>query len=65
MGNFAELKINKKKYKLPVIKGTEGETAIDVTSLRGDSGAITLDVGFKNTVKLLDFRSSSIEIWRR
>ena len=49
MAEFAELKLDGKTYKLPVITGSENEKAIDVSSLRTESGAITLDVGFKNT----------------
>ena len=49
MTDFAELKLDGKIYKLPVITGSENEKAIDVSSLRSASGAITLDVGFKNT----------------
>ena len=49
MTEFAELKLDGKIYKLPVITGSENEKAIDVSSLRSESGAITLDVGFKNT----------------
>ncbi len=49
MSNFAELKINGKTYQLPIIEGSEGEVAIDISQLRAQSGVITLDVGFKNT----------------
>lgn len=49
MSKFAELKINGKTYQLPIIEGTEGEVAIDISKLRAESGIITLDVGFKNT----------------
>ncbi|HYJ32596.1 MAG TPA: citrate synthase [Candidatus Binatia bacterium] len=34
---------------LPVITGTEGETAIDIEELRAATGLITLDPGFANT----------------
>jgi len=46
---FAELKIENNIYKLPVIAGTEGEKAIDITDLRSETGYITLDPGFGNT----------------
>jgi citrate synthase len=36
-------------YELPVIVGSEGERAIDITKLRADTGFITLDPGFANT----------------
>jgi len=34
---------------LPVTVGSEGEHAIDVTKLRGETGYITLDPGYRNT----------------
>ena len=49
MPEYAELNLNGKKYKLPVVVGTEGEKAIDITKLRQDTGFITLDVGYGNT----------------
>src|SRR4051812_14631250 len=38
-----------KEATLPVIVGTENEHAIDIRSLRNDSGYITLDTGYMNT----------------
>ncbi len=38
-----------KEVSLPVIVGTEDEHAVDIKSLRADSGYITLDSGFMNT----------------
>jgi citrate synthase len=49
MSDFAELTIGDKRYQLPIVVGTEDEKAIDITKLRGESGYITLDSGFKNT----------------
>ncbi|MFI5140098.1 MAG: citrate synthase [Sphingobacteriales bacterium] len=49
MSDTAQLKIGDKTYDLPVIEGTEGEKAIDVTKLRDLTGYVTLDVGYKNT----------------
>ena len=37
------------KYKFPLVEGTENEGAIDIKSLRAQTGLITLDPGFKNT----------------
>lgn len=45
----AKLVLNDRTYELPVMVGSEGETAIDVARLRGESMAITLDPGFANT----------------
>jgi len=38
-----------KEYQLPLIEGTEGEKAIDISKLRQETGLITLDSGFANT----------------
>jgi citrate synthase len=35
--------------RLPIIVGTEGEQAIDISSLRSQTGTITLDPGYGNT----------------
>jgi len=40
---------NNKSIELPVVKGTENEKAIDITSLRKETGYITLDPGYGNT----------------
>ncbi len=34
---------------LPIVAGSENERAIDITSLRKDTGYITLDPGYGNT----------------
>ncbi|MFC1799065.1 citrate synthase [Thermodesulfobacteriota bacterium] len=49
MTEIAKLLIGGKTIELPVIEGTEGEKAIDITSLRRETGYITLDPGFANT----------------
>ena len=49
MDEFATLIINGKEYKLPVVTGSEGEKAVDITQLRGETGFITLDSGYMNT----------------
>ncbi len=45
----AKLELDGKTYELPIIEGTEGERAIDISRLRPDSGYITLDEGYGNT----------------
>ncbi|HOG07386.1 MAG: citrate synthase [Syntrophales bacterium] len=45
----AELIYGGKTIGLPVVTGTEGEKAIDISRLRQESGLITLDVGYQNT----------------
>ncbi|WP_372918139.1 citrate synthase [Salegentibacter sp.] len=49
MSKVATLEIDGKKYEFPVVEGTENELGIDIKSLRGQSGVITLDPGYKNT----------------
>ena len=49
MSDFVELNYDGKVYQLPVIEGSEGEKAIDISKLRSASGLITIDKGFKNT----------------
>lgn len=49
MSNNAELKIGSNTYSLPIIEGSEKEKALDISSLRSESGYITMDPGFKNT----------------
>jgi citrate synthase len=46
---MARLELDGKTYELPVVVGSEGERAIDITSLRKDSGYITLDESYGNT----------------
>jgi citrate synthase len=49
MSNDAILKIKDKEYSLPIIVGSEGETAVDARKLRSQSGCITYDEGYGNT----------------
>ena len=49
MSTHAKLIIDGKEYQLPVVVGSEGEKAIDITQLRNQTGYITLDSGFMNT----------------
>ena len=45
----AKLIIDNHSLELPIIEGSEKEKAIDITSLRKETGYITLDPGFGNT----------------
>ena len=45
----AVLKWDGKEIELPVVRGTEGECAVDISKLRSQTGLITLDYGFVNT----------------
>jgi citrate synthase len=49
MEAFATLTLGGKTIKLPIIMGTEGEKAIDISHLREETGYITMDPGFMNT----------------
>ncbi len=46
---YAELHLEGKVYKLPIIEGTENEKGVDISSLRKDTGYITVDPSFLNT----------------
>ncbi len=48
-GTTATLTYNGKPIVLPVVTGTESESAIDIQKLRAQTGLITLDPGFGNT----------------
>ena len=49
MSQNASITLDGKTFELPVIQGSEDEKAIDIQSLRAESGYITLDSGYKNT----------------
>ncbi|MFA5928459.1 MAG: citrate synthase [Candidatus Margulisiibacteriota bacterium] len=49
MPETAKLTIGDKTYELPIIEGTEGERALDISALRGQSKHITMDPGYANT----------------
>jgi citrate synthase len=49
MSQDAEIILEGKSYKFPVVVGTENEKAIDIGKLRDVTGYITLDTGYKNT----------------
>ena len=49
MQKNAELILNGTSSNLPVIEGSEGEKAIDISGLRNQTGLITLDDGYANT----------------
>ncbi|MCA0133656.1 citrate synthase [Winogradskyella alexanderae] len=50
MSEKATIEIKGKKYEFPLLVGSENEVAIDIKTLRSDTGGvITLDPGYKNT----------------
>lgn len=49
MEQTAKLVIGGQTFELPIIEGTEGERAIDISRLRQETGLIALDPGYANT----------------
>ena len=49
MSEKAILSVRGKEIELDIIEGTEHEVAVDISKLRGQSGVITIDPGYKNT----------------
>lgn len=49
MGETAMIIVDGVSHELPIVTGTEGERAIDISSLRSSTGLITLDDGYGNT----------------
>ena len=49
MSKSAKLNLDESTIELPVIEGTEGEKAIDISALRAQTGFITYDNGLGNT----------------
>ena len=49
MPDSAKLQVGDQSLELPLIKGSESETAIDIRKLRAQTGVITYDPGFGNT----------------
>lgn len=49
MSETATLTIDGVSHELPIVTGSEGERAIDISSLRATTGLITLDDGYGNT----------------
>src|SRR5258708_10850772 len=45
----AKLVLDGKEHELPVVVGSEGERAVDITHLRAETGYITLDSAYRNT----------------
>ncbi len=49
MNEFVTIQYGDQTIRLPVVIGTEGEKAIDISELRKRTGLITLDPGYANT----------------
>ncbi len=49
MEQTAKIIVDGKTFELPIISGSEGERAIDISRLRQETGLVTLDPSFANT----------------
>jgi len=49
MTEFVKVLYGDKEFQLPLVVGTEGEKAIDISKLRQETGLIALDTGYGNT----------------
>ena len=49
MSETAKINIQGKEAELPIVVGSENEIGIDISKLRAETGAVTLDFGYKNT----------------
>jgi len=49
MSKSATLQLDGNTFEIPIIEGSEGEKALDITRLRQQTGYITLDSGYGNT----------------
>jgi len=49
MTEYAKIVFQGKTYEFPIVVGSEGEKAIDISQLRQKTGLITLDPGYANT----------------
>ena len=45
----AELRWDDQRAELPVVKGTDGDSGVDIGKLRSETGLVTLDPGYGNT----------------
>ena len=49
MTEYTKIEFEGKTYEFPIVVGSEGEKAIDISNLRQKTGLITLDPGYANT----------------
>jgi citrate synthase len=49
VSKIAKLELDNKVHEFPIVVGSEGEQALDISSLRSKTGYITLDEGYVNT----------------
>ena len=49
MSDSVKILVGDKSYVFPVVKGSKNERAININSLRAETGLITIDPGYKNS----------------
>ncbi|MGE5256960.1 MAG: citrate synthase [Hyphomicrobiales bacterium] len=49
MTDYVTLRYADREFKLPLVEGSHGEKAIDISKLRQETGLVTLDPGYANT----------------
>ena len=49
MTDTVKLVFGQREYEFPLVEGSEGEKAVDISQLRAATGLITLDPGYANT----------------
>ena len=49
MSDSVKILVGDKYYEFPVVKGSKNERAININSLRAETGLITIDPGYKNS----------------
>ncbi|MXV39311.1 citrate synthase [Flavobacteriaceae bacterium Ap0902] len=49
MADKVKITYKDQEFEYPIVEGTMGDVSVDISKLRGESGLITLDPGYKNT----------------
>ena len=49
MRDSVKVIVGDKSFEFPVIKGSKNERAININTLRSETGLITIDPGYKNS----------------
>lgn len=47
MSETAKINIQGKEAELPIVVGSENEIGLDISKLRAETGAVTLDFGYR------------------
>ena len=65
MSNTAKIELEGKLHELPTMTGTEGEKAIDISTLRNSTGYVTLDEGPAVLTNFVDCDLSKLAIGQK